>query len=62
MRTREDEELLSRFHLMTKDEREFYLLSFRVCTTGREKKKPELRLLLGGASLPSVNKCSSGLG
>lgn len=70
MSTKKDEELLNRFHLMTDDEMDFYLLSFRVCTKDREKKKPEkspgkrpeLKLLLGGASLSLIDKRRSGLG
>jgi hypothetical protein len=41
----EEEEMLRRFQLMTRGEKDFYLLSFRVCTEGREKKRPELKLL-----------------
>lgn len=56
MQNQEDEELLERFHLMDREERDFFLTSFRACTEGRTKKKPRpkkkhnFKLILGGQS------------
>jgi hypothetical protein len=50
MQKQQDDELLAVFHLMDGEEREFYLELGRMQTTGRSKKKPELRLIHGSAS------------
>jgi hypothetical protein len=51
MQIDQDKELLSAFHLMDKDEREFFLESAKIHTQGRTLRRPNLRLLSGG--LPS---------
>lgn len=48
MQDEQDRELLNAFHLMDKDEREFFLETAKVHTEGRTLRRPNLRLLSGG--------------
>jgi hypothetical protein len=48
MQEEQDRKLLNAFHLMDKDEREFFLESAKIHTQGRTLRRPNLRLLPGG--------------
>jgi hypothetical protein len=48
MQLDQDKELLDVFHLMDKDEKEFFLESAKIHTKGRTLRRPTLRLLSGG--------------
>lgn len=61
MQKRQDEALLTAFHLMDADERDFFLGTAQAMTAERTL-KPRLSLVVGGASLPRPEPLRSQLG
>jgi hypothetical protein len=62
MQKQKEEALLSMFRRMDEEEQDFFLLSFNACVEGREKKRPALTLVLGGAGARPDNGLRRGLG
>jgi hypothetical protein len=59
MQNQQDQKLLEAFHLMSKEERDTFLLTAQIHTEGRQAKRPALTLLHGGFSAPSGRLQSS---